>query len=270
MILSGILSKLFLSRNKILSDDNWPRHSGNSVMLQSVSLRYVRLVKPNEIGNKSPICSWPLKLSKDNLPRFFKQTIDEGTSLIAIPSAFSSFKASKFPSSLGNLCRFEQPERLRRSRDFNLHILLGSPSSLKQFPRFNKIKLDRRSMDEGSSWIAVPSKDNSSILQDSSGKLMRFEQPERISFLRDSKWVLVERLVKLLQCPRFRTISLFRYWIEEWVWSKLVQPWKFRLSRFVANERSGILVRCSEWLRFICFKLTRRWKNLFQSKRIST
>lgn len=88
----------------------------------------------------------------------------EGTSLIAIPSAFSSLKVTKFLSSLGKLSRFEQDERLRCCRDFNLDILLGSPSSLEQFPRFSMTSLDRYSMDEGSS---LSSQKELSFLRDS-------------------------------------------------------------------------------------------------------
>lgn len=61
---------------------------------------------------------FPWKLTK-----LFKQTKDDSTSLIAVPSTYSLSQAFKFPNSSGNLWKFEKPSRLRFTRDFNLYRL---------------------------------------------------------------------------------------------------------------------------------------------------
>ncbi|KAK9200357.1 hypothetical protein WN944_015554 [Citrus x changshan-huyou] len=72
--------------------------------------------------------------------------------------------------------------------------------------------LSRRSIDEGSSSIAVPLKNNQLILPDEiSGSLFSFGQPERSSLVRNSKLNIPDgRLFRLLLPLRFKITSLFR------------------------------------------------------------
>ena len=146
--------------------------------------------------------------------------MDDGTSLLAaVPLAYKVlFEASKFPKSSGNLWRFEQPWRLRSFRDFSWLRLLGRLLSLLQSLRYKYNNLERHPMDEGSSSIAVPSNHISSILPDdeNSGSLFSFEQPKRLSFLRNSKWsISAGRLFKLTYSLRLRITSLFRGGIND-------------------------------------------------------
>ncbi|GAY31706.1 hypothetical protein CUMW_287850 [Citrus unshiu] len=105
-----------------------------------------------------------------------------------------------------------QPQSLRNPRDFAFHRLLGRLLSLLQSERSKYPSLRRRSIDEGSSSIAVPLKTNQLILPDEiSGSLFNFEQPERSSLVRNSKLNIPDgRLFRLLLPLRFKKTSLFR------------------------------------------------------------
>ncbi|KDO41020.1 hypothetical protein CISIN_1g030953mg [Citrus sinensis] len=107
---------------------------------------------------------------------------------------------------------FEQPKRVRTPRDFNLHKLLGRLVSLLQYERSKYLSLSRRSIDEGSSSIAVPLKKNQLILPDEiSGSPFSFEQPERSSLVRNLKLNIPDgRLFRFLLPLRFKMTSLFR------------------------------------------------------------
>lgn len=113
------------------------------------------------------------------LTKLFKQTMDDSTSLIAVPSTYSLSQAFKLPSSSGNLWKFEKPSRLRFTRDFNLYRLHKRLLDLLQSSK-DKYRIRKRySMDEGSSSFAFPSKHTSFILaadEISTRSLFSFQQ----------------------------------------------------------------------------------------------
>ena len=131
---------------------------------------------------------------------------------ILVFARFNIIGEDNWPRHSGNLWRFEQPLRSRISRDFNLHRLLGRLLSLLQSERSKCPSLSRRSIDEGSSSIAVPLKNNQLILPDEiSGSHFSFEQPERSSSVRNSKLnIPAGRLFRILLPFRFKITSLFR------------------------------------------------------------
>ena len=119
----------------------------------------------------------------------FRHPIDEGSSLIPLPSSKSSFKLSILISRIsGSFLSLMHFERIRVFMDFNLKILLGNDSRLLHSLRFNKASPVKYSIDEGNPFIAVPSNESSarcSIFPWTSGNFLSFKQLERVRILRD-------------------------------------------------------------------------------------
>ena len=89
--------------------------------------------------------------------------------------------------SSGNLSSFEQPSRLRTSRNLKLQMLFGRPSRFLQLSKYKLRRPSRSSIDDGSSFIAVLSKLSLSsfpILRLIFGKLVSCEQPLQWSMKR--------------------------------------------------------------------------------------
>ena len=131
-------------------------------------------VTPNEVGanifHPGYMNSW----------RFVKRTIESGGCVIAVPSTWSCARRCRLPRFLGKLFNCEQLETISFSRDVKLHMSLERLTRFWYFLRFNKMKPFKRSIDEGSTSICVPSKRSSfnlSIFSIISGKLSRFAQP---------------------------------------------------------------------------------------------
>ena len=248
--LAGKVMKLFLSRYKFFNEDKELRSLGSapSNRLQSLKFKLLKEYKPEKKG------SWndgagdkrkekirfldldppPLHPAKDNAWRFVKRLIEEVTSCMPVPLTLSSAKHCRLPRSSGNFLSSEQPERVRVSRDVSSQMLCGRLASFLQFLRFKKTSLFRLPIDEVSSLIAVPSKERSDkssrIPWTTSGNFWRFVQPSK-----------------------FRKISSLRAPMDGWSLIKLVQPFRIILLSFGAAEKSGVLVRCWEWLSLMNF-----------------
>jgi hypothetical protein len=67
----------------------------------------------------------PLHPDNDKVLRFFKRPNEYGSCLIAVPFAYSSFKAIIFSNCFGNLLIFMQSNKLRVSKDPKLKMLSG-------------------------------------------------------------------------------------------------------------------------------------------------
>ena len=149
-----------------------------------------------------------------NEVRLGKRSIDEGNSFIAVPIKFSLFKPLTFPRFSGKLSKFEHPERSRDSSDFKLQMMLGRHARFLQPCISNEVRLGKRSIDEGNSFIAVSLK--CSLFKPLtfprfSGKLSKFEHPERSRDSSDFKLQMVlGRQISFPQCLRLRQTSFLR------------------------------------------------------------
>lgn len=223
LILSGMLSKLFLLRYNLSKEDNLLRLSG-------------KMFKPDNGGYTKPITSSPLHLLKDNSCCLFKRTMDGGSSLMTLSSTLKFNNASKFPKSRGKLWIFQQPERLRLSRHFNSQMLSGKLSGSEQLLRSNVTSLDGYSI-RGNSFIAVPSKYNHTTLHEILGATLRFEQPDRITSLRYFERIPVGGFLRRLQSFRFKITSLSRTWIGVGNSIKFIQHSRIKHLRFGDNKK---------------------------------
>lgn len=162
--------------------------------------------------------------------------MDEGTAFMFVPLKSNSLRnLGRF----GNMPMDVKPDRLRNLKDFILHMLLGRLIRSLQFWRSKDLSLSRDSIDEGSSLIAAhPFKTKSLIFQDSSGSFSSFEKH-----------------------LRFRKLSLSLYWKDEGSLSRLLQYLRVRVSKFEAWGRSGIWIKCIEWLRSIFLNFLRCWND---------
>ena len=126
-----------------------------------------------------------------------------------------------------------------------------------QFFKFNATSPLCSPIDWGSSSTAVSFKFKYVSFLAVSGHFLRFEQPERFRVSRKIELNLLGRLISLLQPLKSKSTSLSRCWTDEENLTKLLQNWRFNLSRFLAFDRSGIAVRCSQLLRLTYVKFTR-------------
>ena len=164
---SGRLRKLFLDKSKFRSEDKLPRSTGipSSDKLHSGRSRVVKERNP-EIDAGSKLIEFKLfgdlhdersenqdfedcSLHPDNnrVLRFFKKPMEDGSCLIAVPSASSCVKAIIFPNSSGNLSSFKQPDKLRVSRDFKFEMLFGRFLKFLHPSKFSETSLFRSPMD---------------------------------------------------------------------------------------------------------------------------
>ena len=100
-----------------------------------------------------------------------------------------------------------------------------------------------------------------------SGHFLRFEQPERLRLFRHLELILLGRLIRLVQHLKSKSLSLSRCCIDKGTLTKLLQNWRFNLSRFLAFERSGRKVMRSQLLRLTSFKLPRFWSKMKSTER---
>ncbi|KAI5314526.1 hypothetical protein L3X38_043702 [Prunus dulcis] len=113
-----------------------------------------------------------------------RHSIDESSSLTAVPfndRNFMSFIGSKISGKSSNS---EQPVRSSSGRDFNLQMVGGRCANLLQFVSSIVMRPKRHSIDEGSSLMAVPFNDRMfrcPIGSNISGKSSNSEQPVRSS-----------------------------------------------------------------------------------------
>ena len=188
-----------------------PKSTGNSFSSEQPHRIRVR----RDVSSQM-LCGRPasfLQFFRFNKTSPFRHPIEDGSSIIALPSRKSSIKLSMFSGISGSFLSLVQFERMRVFRDFNIKMLLGNDSRLLHSFRFNKASPVRYSMDEGNPFIAVPSKESSascSILPWTSGNCWSFEQPERVRIRRDSIWMLLEKFLSFLQPFKFRKISFLR------------------------------------------------------------
>ena len=132
--------------------------------------------------------SSPLHPLNDNTSRFSKREIEGGNSFIVVLAASSFSKPCMLPKPSSKFSSFEQPNRIRVWRDFNLQMLCGRIARLLHSLRFNRTSPFRCWIDEGSSFIAVPSKKSSNklpLFSKTSGSPLSFKQSERIRISRD-------------------------------------------------------------------------------------
>lgn len=143
--------------------------------------------------------------------------------------------------------------------------MLGRLISLLQFLKFNRTRPLRRSIDNGSSTMAVPSKCSSnkcSIFPLISGNFFNLKQPERIRTCKDGISMLIGSVWRPMQSFIFKMISRLRRNIDGWTSIKLVQPSRTSFSRFGALVKSGVLRKACEWLRLINFNPSKVcWKH---------
>ncbi|XP_019152027.1 PREDICTED: uncharacterized protein LOC109148758 [Ipomoea nil] len=158
-------------------------------------------------------CLWLSEIS------FLRSEMEDGSSWIAVLSQYSSSKHSISPNSSGNFSNLEQPERTTAFRPFNLQMLLGRFARCLQLLTSINLRFVRRSIDDGSSWIAVLSQYNSSkhsISPNSSGNFSNLEQPERITAFRPfNLQMLLGRLARCLQFLTFINLRFVRYSIDD-------------------------------------------------------
>ena len=158
-----------------------PKSSGNSFSSEQPHRIRVR----RDVSSQIP-CGRPascLQFFRFNKTSPFRLPIEEGSSLIPLPSRKSSIERSMFSGISGSFSSLMQFERMRVFRDFNLKTLLGNDSRLLHSFRFNKASPVRCSTDKCNPFMAVPSKESSgrcSIFPWSSGNLLSFKQPERV------------------------------------------------------------------------------------------
>ena len=229
MMPAGMLRKLFLLRSNFFNEIKEKISLGiaPSISLQSLRSKFVKDLKLEKPEGKRKLIPFELFLCNNqseksepnevganilrpgyiNTWRFLKRTIESGGCVIAVPSAWSCARRCRHPMFLGKLSNCEQPETLSFSRDVKLDMPFERLTRFLHFLRFNKMRPFRRSIDEGSTSIGVPSKRSSfklSIFSIISGKLSSFEQPERKRYSRDfNLQILVGRLLRFLH----RTIS---------------------------------------------------------------
>ena len=140
--------------------------------------------------------------------------MEEGTSFMAVQHKLSSSKPSIFPMFFGKLSTFKHPKRSRELSNFKLQMVLGRHTRFLQYLRINKVRVVKPSIDEGSTFIAVPLK--SSFLRPLrfpmfSGKLSKFEHPKRFRVSSDFKLQMVlGRQISFLQPIRSRRTSFLR------------------------------------------------------------
>ena len=180
---------------------------------------------------------------------------DAGTSFITV---LLNDKASIFIGSSGNFSRDTQPISERVSSLFSWLILLGR---LFRSPQFISNNLERDLMepiDEGTFTIAVELIFNDTrFLLIIFGTVLRFRQPLKLRVLSPLVSIRSGKLPTCLQLLRLTSESLLRFCkICQGTSSKLVQFSRFIVSRFLAQDRSGICVRLTELLTSIPFNLS--------------
>jgi len=185
--------------------------------------------------------------------------MDAGNCLIEVPLTSNSSKLSTFPKFSGIYLSSEQPDRSSFLRDFKQPMLLGMLSRFLQLFMLNRPKPIKWWIDEDSFVIPVSSK-RSTVKQfmfpTISGNFSSFEQPSRVQTLSDSISRLFGRILILLHFTRFTYWSFLWCASDGWTSDKLVHPSRIRLSRFRIPVRSGVLIKFSELLRLMIFKLT--------------
>lgn len=157
----GRFRKQFLDKSNSSSEDKLPKSMGilSSRKLQPLRSNSLKEHNPEieagsklvgfELGNipdnnreiqDSEACP---NLHSDNVRvlRFVKRPKEDGSRLIAVLSARNSLRAIIYPKSSGSTVSFEQPDKLRVSRDFELEMLVG------RFLRFlHPFKLSKTSL----------------------------------------------------------------------------------------------------------------------------
>lgn len=88
----------------------------------------------------------PVKFKVVSPPRY---SIEDGSSVIAVPSKSISSKHPIFSKISGKLSSFEQLSRQSFKRDFNLQMLVEILSRIVQCPKSKYSSLARQSIDEG-------------------------------------------------------------------------------------------------------------------------
>jgi hypothetical protein len=164
---SGRLRKLFLDKSKFRSEDKFPRSIGipSSDKLRSERSSVVKERNPKmEAGGKligfklfgdihdersdnQDLEDCSLNPDNNRVLRFFKRPKEDGSCLIAIPSASNSVKAIIFPNSSGNFSTFKQPDKLKVSRDFKFEMFLGRFLKFLHPSKFSEMSLFRFPMD---------------------------------------------------------------------------------------------------------------------------
>ena len=165
------------------------------------------------------------------------------------------------------------PDRMRVLRDIKLQITLGKLERFLQSWRFNKVKPVRCLIDDGSSSMAVLSKESSNMLVmflPIFGNFLSFEQPDRIKNLRVLKLISCGRFSRRLQSFRFNKISRLRPPTESCNACNPVQPWKINLSIFGNPLKLGVWHKFWESLRSMSFSLSKFWdKTISKYRKLS-
>jgi hypothetical protein len=164
---SGRLWKLFLDKSKFQSEDKLPRSIGipSSDKLRPEIFISVKECNPEmEAGSKltgfklfcdihdeksdnQDFADCSLNPNNNRVFKFFKRPKEDGSCLIAVPSASNFVKAIIFPNSSGNLSTFKQPDKLKVSRDFKFEMLLGRFLKFLHPSKFSETSLSRFPMD---------------------------------------------------------------------------------------------------------------------------
>lgn len=171
----------------------------------------------------------------------------------------------------GKFLRFEQPERERRWRDFNLQMLVGRLRSILQSSISSITRPERNSTDEGSTSMAVPLKRKCFMYLGSSGNLSREKHPCRLRNWREfSLQGPLGRCLRLLQKLRSKRISFSIDQIDEGI-SSMSVPCKYKNSIFLVM--SGRCLSFEQPPRFREVSLSRHlkyggiWTKLLQDSR---
>lgn len=225
MMLSGKQTKSFLLRFSPSKRCKLSISLGTARRLQSLNSSSTKERKQDREGN-SKRTGFGLRV--DNVPshplkrstlRFFMRKMEEGGSLIAVPIISSFFRPMRFPMFSGKSSSLEQPDRVRVLIFVKLQMAFGILRSSLQSLRFNVVRLDKCSNDDGSSLMA-------DLFTSSSlrpvrfpkffGNLLSLEQPDRVSDFRDVKRQMESgRLKRDLQSLRFNRVRPVKCSIDD-------------------------------------------------------
>ena len=160
--------------------------------------------------------------------------------------------------SLGNNFSFLQSVRMSVWRDLKLSMLLGRHLRLLQKYRFKKVRAVKQLIDKGGTFlIAIQLKlsfDRLFIIPVNFGNELIFEQNVSLSSVRDCITVDMQgRSVRDLQPSKNKYSNLLSCPIDGWISTKLQHHERFSSSSIGTPEKSGVLIRFSEWLRSMNF-----------------
>ena len=154
-----------------------------------------------------------------NTVRLVKHPIDEGISSIVVLLKLSIRRPSIIHGFSGKFLNLEHVERSRAPWNLKPQAVLGRQTRSLQSCIFNEVRLGKRSIEEGNSFIAVPLK--SSFFKPLtfprfSGKLSKFEHPEKSRDSSDFKLqIMLGRQTRFLQSLIFNEVRLVKHSIDE-------------------------------------------------------